>query len=81
MDDKHYIEAAKKMIINRFIEIKAQPNHMIMSADLFNVRAKCTNPKTANSFDAAINELKEEGIIYGSGLGIHLTQEGYDRIW
>jgi len=76
-----YVEQAKKLILDRYERNRAKPGHMIMTNELCKIKFECVNPKVADSIVIAIDELMKEGFIYESGLGLHLSQKGYDFIF
>lgn len=76
-----YIEQAKQMILSRYVKNRATPDHVISGNELLDMKIKCKNPKIGEALLPAIQELISEGFVYESGLGIHLTQKGYDEIF
>jgi hypothetical protein len=77
----NYVAQAKKMILDRYVRNEARVDHMIMMQELLGMKMECGNPKLQDAIVPAIEELVNDDIVRESGLGIHLTQKGYDLIW
>ena len=81
IERNEYIEQAKAMILGEYERNRSLPDDIIKINRLFCMKFDCENPKVGNALDAAISELICEDLIYRSGLGIHLSQKGYDSVF
>ena len=78
-------ERIKQLILDRFIQTKSSPNHVIDDRILYHNIVPKLNPKEQDELEPTINGMQDEGIITienrsGSECLV-LTKAGYDKIY